>query len=64
MIPSDSIATLFIPRDKFHQIRKALKETKIKHKPFRATDMGYYIDIYPKNSPLISYLLLTYDINS
>jgi hypothetical protein len=54
---------LFVPKQEFRQIEKAIKESGVKYYPFRKLDSGYHIEIKPADHPLVSYLALKYDIN-
>lgn len=56
--------TILVPRDQFFQVRNAIAQSGVKYYPFRATPDGYYIQFRPQNHPLVSYLLLKYDINT
>jgi hypothetical protein len=54
---------LFVPKHDFKQIATAIKESGVKFHPFRKLDSGYHIEIEPADHPLVSYLVLKYDIN-
>lgn len=55
---------LQIPHESFRQIEAALKESGVKFYPFKKTNDGYNIQIEPGDHPLVSYLILKYDINT
>ena len=54
---------LFIPRKDFRQVEKAIKDSGVKFYPYRKRQSNYEIDIEPEDHPLVSYLILKYDIN-
>jgi hypothetical protein len=57
------ITKLFVPRKDFIQVENALKNSGVKFYPFTKQRDGYYIDIEPHDHPLVTYLVLKYDIN-
>lgn len=54
---------ILVPKENIKQVQNALRQTGVKHYPFRVNSDGYYIEFHPQNHPLVSYLLLKYDIN-
>lgn len=55
---------LFVPRKDFRQVEDAIKKSGVKFYPFAQQYDGYFIDIEPADHPLVSYLVLKYDINT
>jgi hypothetical protein len=53
---------LFVPKQEFKQIEKAIKESGVKFYPFMKNNDGYNIRIEPLDHPLVSYLALKYDV--
>lgn len=54
---------LLVPWEHFRQVDKAIKESGVKHYPYTKRHTNYLIEVEPADHPLVSYLVLKYDIN-
>lgn len=53
---------IHVPHTDFKQIEQAIKNSGVKFYPFKRKNDGYEIEFTPHNHPLVSYLVLKYDI--
>lgn len=56
---------IFVPTQDFRQVETALKQSGVKFRPFYKVrnNRGYHIEFDPVDHPLLSYLILKYDIS-
>lgn len=54
---------LLIPHSQIRNVQAALKSSGVKFYPFLKQMDGYLTQIEPQDHPLVSYLILKYDIN-
>lgn len=55
---------IFVPNAQFFQVEKAIKQAGVKFMPFTKKSDGYQIEFEPADHPLVSYLILKYDVSS
>lgn len=56
-------AKILVPWQHFREVDKAIKESGVKHYPYVKRHTSYLIEFEPADHPLVSYLVLKYDIN-
>lgn len=54
---------ILVPRENFKEVDKAIKASGVKHYPYTKQQSSYLIEFEPADHPLVSYLVLKYDIN-
>jgi len=54
---------ILVPRENFKEVDKAIKASGVKHYPYAKQQSNYLIEFEPADHPLVSYLVLKYDIN-
>jgi hypothetical protein len=54
---------LKVPKKDFFKVKEEIKEKRIKHHPFRKFKDCYHVEIIPHDDPIVSYLILKYDIS-
>lgn len=56
-------AKILVPWEHFREVDKAIKESGVKHLPYMKRHTSYIIEFEPADHPLVSYLVLKYDIS-
>lgn len=56
-------AKILVPWEHFREVDKAIKASGVKHYPYVKRHTSYLIEFEPADHPLVSYLVLKYDIN-
>jgi len=54
---------IVVPKKDFRKVEQAIKQSGVKFYPFSKTSDGYEIEFTPQDHPLVSYLLLKYDVS-
>lgn len=56
-------AKILVPWQHFREVDRAIKEAGVKFYPYQKRHTSYFIEFEPADHPLVSYLVLKYDIN-
>lgn len=54
-------AKILVPWEHFREVDTAIKNSGVKHYPYRKQHTSYLIEFEPADHPLVSFLLLKYD---